>query len=177
MDQLNIPASVRDAIRDTIGRLPAETGGIFAVRNHRVEDFYFDVSAGTHSHYRPTEDWVNEIAGGWLQEGMDIGFLHSHRSGRDKLSPMDLNYADTLLRENPQLARVYMGIFCDGALQLYKITAPRSGRRHGTLEFCDLRFTDDKVILHQFRPEPPAWFQEAVREIISKLEEVTEETQ
>ena len=31
--------------------------------------------------------------------------------------------------------------------------------------------------VRQFRPEPPAWFQEAVREIISKLEEVTEETQ
>ena len=80
-DAFVIQKAVRMSIERTVGRLPAETGGLLGMQSGVICAYYFDETAcSTHNEYRPDietcERIINDI---WLPEDVHFcGFVHSH---------------------------------------------------------------------------------------------------
>ena len=68
-------------IKATIGRYPAETGGMLGMLNGYISDFYFDNTADvTFGQYSPDSDTCSRILNAeWFPKGIRLcGFIHSH---------------------------------------------------------------------------------------------------
>ena len=123
MDHLLLPKPVYHQIVKTIGSLPAETGGIFAIMGTSITDFYFDIEASTSQHcYTPNTERITEQVNRWLREdGKSLGgYIHSHPNSLTTLSCMDVRaaMANMLLNHLPVL---FMGIMCQNRLYFYKV--------------------------------------------------------
>lgn len=135
-EQLRIPADIYQQIMDTIGALPAESGGVFSLNGCTAAGFYFDPASGSGKRfYQPTSGRITGIVNGWLAAGQQFGgFIHSHRPFHTRLSPMDVVTAERTMAMNG-LKVLYMGIVCQGTLYFYRLTAV-PGEDHAALEAC-----------------------------------------
>ena len=170
-NKLYVPRKIYDAIMGTIGTVTMESGGILAVENDIVTDFYFDYEAGTgNRHFQPTAETVTRIASPWMQEGKLFGYIHSHRPGLTDLSPMDFYCAQVNLSCNKYLPSMYMVVVCDGLLYPYRVFPGWDGGKRVeryTVEIIEEEDTKTEV----FHLMVPQWFSDAVKEKIKKLEE------
>ena len=102
-------------LMDTVGRVPAESGGPLCGDRRRgiVKLFVSDESAGvSRSTYSPDTVWLNELLKTDLNpKGMFLqGFAHSHPSGSLRPSGGDRRYARDLLAAIPALDRLLLPI-------------------------------------------------------------------
>ena len=92
---------VWNEIRATIGRHPAETGGILGSGDggRTIDHFYFDRSAHTTgSTYKPDTAAINRVIREWNDQGVQfIGFIHSHPRGHTVPSSEDIRYAKRIM--------------------------------------------------------------------------------
>ncbi|WP_158279369.1 Mov34/MPN/PAD-1 family protein [Azospirillum humicireducens] len=101
---------VYEAIRNTIGRHPAEQGGMLlsATGDYTITDYVYDASAATTgAAYNPNTDFLNRALIG--RENQFCGIVHSHPPGFRRLSGQDERAAWSNLTSphNPQL-RAYL---------------------------------------------------------------------
>jgi hypothetical protein len=139
---LKIPHSIYEKIMATIGSHPAETGGVMAMEDDRITDFYFDYSAETGaSFYRPNLACVNAVVNKWLQEGLQLcGFIHSHRSPYTELSALDKVAAEMTMAKN-NLPSLFMGLVVEKQLYFFQLVH-RKGEKHSALKTCSLTLID-----------------------------------
>jgi len=114
-----VTLSVLGKIRDTIGRLPAERGGVLGGRSEDgiVSEFYFDREARRNTvTYTPDEKLLNRLfAEDWNPRGIRVlGFAHSHL-GLRRLSRGDLSYSQRILEAIPDLKRLLTPIVISAA--------------------------------------------------------------
>lgn len=92
---------VLNEICETIGRLPAETGGILGCRgaSRTIDHYYFDRFAHTTgSTYSPDTATFNNVIAKWNDSGVrSVGFVHSHPKGHIAPSAEDMGYAKKIM--------------------------------------------------------------------------------
>ena len=95
------------AIRETVGRRPAETGGMLGgdLRTGLVTHFHFDRAAACSAvAYSPDTATLNRLLDEWNAQGVRLlGFAHSHPPACDRPSAGDEVYAGRILAANPEL--------------------------------------------------------------------------
>lgn len=113
--QMVLPIKVWREIRDKVGSLPPESGGILGGSGSRVTRFFFDKDASvTCFTYEPSYQTLNRVIEEWALEDVEfLGILHSHPSCGGALSPSDVRYARDIMRENPELGYVDMLLYLD----------------------------------------------------------------
>jgi len=94
--------STFEAIAETIGQLPAETGGFLRSRQGVVDRFQFDtgaqVSAAT---FTPNVEGYARLAEAWLAGGGEcVGVVHSHPPGFVVPSAADCELVHAILTQN-----------------------------------------------------------------------------
>lgn len=141
MDQLQIPQHVYQAIIDTVGTSPVESGGVLAMRGCTVTDFYFDAQAGVGNRfYRPSSYQITKQVNQWAREGQAFGgFVHSHPAPYIHLSAMDIVAAEKTAAAN-QLPSVYMAILCENVLYFYKVIL-QEGKDHPAVQQCTVQIS------------------------------------
>jgi molybdopterin/thiamine biosynthesis adenylyltransferase/proteasome lid subunit RPN8/RPN11 len=112
---LRILRSALDDIRQTVGSLPPETGGMLGGSREIgvVTHFHFDRDASrTRSTYSPDHEKLNQIlAKEWNPRGIQLmGFVHSHPHGARFPSAGDEVYASRILAAVPDLDRLLLPI-------------------------------------------------------------------
>lgn len=149
--------AVYDEIRHTVGRLPAEQGGLLGGRNGMVTHFCFDRTAHrTGATYSPDHERLNRLLQeDWNLRGIRLqGFAHSHPRGIARPSGGDLVYARRILEHNPHLDRLLLPIVLTepdtGRFELFPFVALRNGEEVKVVEVpLDLR---DEQVLIPFSP-------------------------
>jgi len=145
---LTMTQAVYDQIRRTIGRQPAETGGLLGGRGGVVTHFHFDDTARrTRATYSPDHETLNRLLqDDWNLRGIRlVGFVHSHPPGINQPSGGDLTYAQEILRRNPHLDRLLLPIILSesdaGRFELFPFAAIRDENMVRVtplkLELCD----------------------------------------
>lgn len=79
-------------------RIP-ETGGILGIdENGIVTKFYYDSTGITSKlRYIPDVKKLNTVIENWTTEGVSfVGFVHTHPKGAEKLSELDIEYAEKI---------------------------------------------------------------------------------
>ncbi len=124
MQTVLINKDVIETIFRTVGTHPVESGGVLALQDNRIADFYFDGAAGCGERwYHPTVCDIETVVDKWVRSGYQFaGFLHSHPQGTITLSAMDIVAAEQTMISN-RMEQIYMGILCDGQLYFYLIVA------------------------------------------------------
>ena len=93
---ITIKSHILDEIRQTIGSLPAESGGILGSNDggRTITHYYFDRTATTTSGtYTPDTDAINKVIEGWEKNGIQfVGFIHSHPGHHSAPSSEDHRY-------------------------------------------------------------------------------------
>lgn len=133
------PAAMRDVritrrvfarIMDTVGRLPAETGGSLAMApDGTVCDFYFDVCARTSELcYTPSGGDLARVANlDWGPRGLHLcGIVHSHKK-RSPPSKRDILSARSLMNANG-MELFLLPIVAEGEMTVYCLAAEGSLR-------------------------------------------------
>lgn len=113
--RLKMTRSVYEAIRRTVGRLPAETGGALGGRyeDEVITAFRFDAEARrTGATYSPNTAFLNRLfKEDWNPRGIRLlSFVHSHPAGCRYVSHGDRVYAARILAAIPELKRLYLPI-------------------------------------------------------------------
>jgi proteasome lid subunit RPN8/RPN11 len=102
--------AVFESIRETIGKLPPESGGMICgnPKNDSITYFYFDGKAECSSAgYSPDTITLNKLLIRLNDEGLKLkGFVHSHPRGCDSPSSGDKFYARKFFAANPDLQRL-----------------------------------------------------------------------
>lgn len=127
--------AVFEAIRETIGKLPPESGGMLCgnPKNDSITYFYFDRKAECSSAgYSPDTTTLNNLLKKLNDEGLRLkGFVHSHPIGFDSPSGGDLFYADKFFAAIPDLSRLVIpivdSIATDRPFQMRVFVATRKG--------------------------------------------------
>lgn len=126
--KITITKQVCDKICGTIGRHPAETGGILGSSDggRTIDHYYFDASAITTSGtYTPDLAAVNRIIADWNAGGVEfVGPVHSHPYGSTAPSRGDILYAKEIIKVMDVGGRLIMPIVNvssppDGRIELY----------------------------------------------------------
>ena len=99
---MRITKDVLHAIKGTIGKRPAEQGGILGSSDggETIDHYYFDEHAGTSAGtYSPNTEYINRVVlPGWEERGISpVGFVHSHPRGVRHPSQGDKEYAAPLM--------------------------------------------------------------------------------
>ena len=104
---ITIGHGVFQAIRDTIGKLPPESGGMLGgcFDSGLVSIFYFDaLGKTTGSTYSPDTNTLNEVLEVWNQRGLrSMAYPHSHPHACPNPSRGDEIYAAKILAANESL--------------------------------------------------------------------------
>jgi|GEM_PF-6538651 len=115
---LSIYQSELFAIKSTIGRLPAETGGMLLgdPKRHLVTKFVFDQGSNQTRNacaYNGDIEFLNNELEKGREEGLDlVGFIHSHPYGSSHLSGEygDIGYLKNIFSAMPELEYLYSPI-------------------------------------------------------------------
>ena len=114
---------VVEAIKNSIGRHPAERGGMLGTNTHdnRITHFEPDTLARcTPGAYDPDLPSMNAVISQWKKQKIRFcGFVHSHPAGVRQLSAPDEWYSGELLTAFPKLERLFLPIV---------MTIPDTGR-------------------------------------------------
>ena len=97
---LHITDEVANQIENTIGSLPAETGGFLGTSDGKnIDHFYFDHTAETSAvTYTPNVVAVNRKLKEWSEDGVRlVGNIHSHPEGYTRPSRADIKYAQRIM--------------------------------------------------------------------------------
>lgn len=97
---LHITDEVANQIENTIGSLPAETGGFLGTSDDKnIDHFYFDHTAETSAvTYTPNVAAVNRKLREWSEAGVRlVGNIHSHPEGHTRPSSADIKYAQRIM--------------------------------------------------------------------------------
>ena len=139
MDHIQVPQQVYQAILGTIGANPIESGGVLAMKENTITDFYFDIHAGVGSRfYRPSAHLITKQVNTWIAEQKQFaGFIHSHPAPYVGLSAMDIVAAEKTMAAN-QMQTIYMAILCEKSLYFYKII-PQEGKDHPAVQHCTVQ--------------------------------------
>ncbi len=126
-------------LKDTVGRFPAETGGILlgSITDFNVQEFIFDHNGKTSSSaYDPDIDFLNKELKQARKRGLEfLGFIHSHPYGVSRLSADqgngigDLGYIKVIFDAFPELDRLLVPIVFsshDGEFDIFPYVAFRS---------------------------------------------------
>jgi len=113
--RLKMTRAVYEAIRQTVGRLPAETGGALGGRyeDEIITAFQFDAEARrTGATYSPNTAFLNRLfQEDWNPRGIRLlSFVHSHPPGCKYISHGDRVYAARILAAIPELKQLYLPI-------------------------------------------------------------------
>lgn len=138
---LCLTQTVLRGIQESIGRMPAEQGGILGgSREDGIVRYYqFDRSARrTRVAYSPDTEFLNQLlTDEWNPQDIYLlGFVHSHPPSLKEPSEGDLAYARRILECNPELPRLLLPIV---------VTEPDSGR-FAVFPFAAVRDRDRVVI-------------------------------
>ena len=98
---LHITDEVANQIENTIGSLPAETGGFLGTSDGKnIDHFYFDHTAETSAvTYTPNVVAVNRKLKEWSEAGVRlVGNIHSHPEGYTRPSRADIKYAQRIMK-------------------------------------------------------------------------------
>lgn len=120
MDTIRISDRVIDAIRKNL-RVP-ETGGILGIDEKRLVTKFYNDSTGitTKSRYIPDVQSLNAVIQNWAEVGIAfIGFVHTHRKGEEKLSPLDLEYA-AKIKAQCSLSEILMLLYIPAEDKFFK---------------------------------------------------------
>ena len=111
---LRLPADVFQAIHDTVGTTPPETGGMLGGDRAQgtATRFVLDATGRrTSVSYSPDHGRLNQLLADWNDDGTRlIGFCHSHPRGATAPSGGDREYAGRILRAIPSLERLFVPI-------------------------------------------------------------------
>src|SRR6185369_9632315 len=138
LEPLRVSRDVLESIRQTVGRLAPETGGMLGGnrKESRITHFRFDeLAQHTRSTYSPSCDILNRVlADDWNPNGIDLlGFVHSHPCSIRRPSSGDEHYAEKILRAIPGLDRLVLPIVMsesdNGHFELLPFIAVRNRRR------------------------------------------------
>jgi len=102
MLRIEMTGEVFESIKDTIGAVKAETGGILGMKDGKICKFFFD-NEGDCSHitYSPNIERINKELEGWTDEDVVyMGAIHSHPGGIIRPSMPDVKYVEQILRHN-----------------------------------------------------------------------------
>ena len=121
------PQVLRD-IATTVGRHPAETGGILLgpIGINGISRFVFDATASaTTVTYSPDADALSALCEREAEQGYELkGFVHSH-PGSARPSSGDMAYVQRFFEVNPSMTRFHMPILPHVPLRRWSLsTAP-----------------------------------------------------
>ena len=126
--KLNFTKEVHDQVRQTIGKFPAETGGILGSSDGgiTIDHFYFDFTARTtEGTYTPNTAELNRVIAMWNAKGVELcGFIHSHPKGCTAPSVADSRYAKDIMNALGIQGKFFMPIVqvnnpADGQIKIY----------------------------------------------------------
>lgn len=120
MDTIRISDRVIDAIRENL-RVP-ETGGILGIDEKRLVTKFYNDSTGITRKFRyiPDVQSLNAVIQNWAEVGIAfIGFVHTHRKGEEKLSPLDLEYA-AKIKAQCSLSEILMLLYIPAEDKFFK---------------------------------------------------------
>ena len=141
--QLTLSPQVDRAIFDSVGKFPAETGGLLGGdrQNYAVEHFHFDTKAQRSTvTYSPNTETLNKLlSSDWDLRGIEVlGFIHSHPSSVIRPSTGDLIYARRILSALPNMPYMLMPIVQPGiGNQNYRVHAYAVSRAEDSFEGHD----------------------------------------
>ena len=94
--------STYNNIKNTIGSIPPENGGIIGIKDGIVCAFFYDSFAdNSENEYHPCVYKLNEIIDEWSQLGISFcGIIHSHHNDAELLSRKDIVFARRILALN-----------------------------------------------------------------------------
>lgn len=102
MEMLTMTQNVLDQIKNTIGGMAPEHGGILGANEDGViTHFYFDATGrSTEASYEPDVTAINTIlAARWIPQGIHLaGIVHSHAAGNAAPSCGDISYGMRILQ-------------------------------------------------------------------------------
>ena len=132
---LRLIAEVYDQIKDTVGALPAEHGGMLGgeLSSGTISHFAFDNSANRSSAtYSPDHEAINKVLKqDWNPADIRLlGFVHSHPAGSRRPSHGDEIYAERILDYNQDQEFLWLPIVISeadtGKFELLPFVAERS---------------------------------------------------
>ena len=102
-DRIEMTSEVFNQIKHTIGKKPAETGGILGMSGEKIDHFFYDrlPDGATSVTYTPNCDAINAVLKRWTRkDAVYMGAIHSHPKGYNRPSYADEQYARRLLDNN-----------------------------------------------------------------------------
>ena len=93
---------IYDQIKNTIGKLKPEQGGVLGGKNNVITDFFHDMRLFPELNiYKPNIEVINSELIKWQKNNVGfIGVIHSHPDGNLLLSYADKIYAQKLMKSN-----------------------------------------------------------------------------
>ena len=151
---LTLTREVVEAIRQTVGHRPAETGGALGgvYEDGVVTEYVFDAEARrTGATYSPNSGFLNRLfkedwnlRGVWL-----LGFIHSHPRRFRQPSVGDEEYATRILAAIPDMPHLLLPLVMSagdgGAFEILPFVAYRDGRGGVRVERAGLRIVEPTV--------------------------------
>lgn len=137
-DGLIMTEKVYQQICDTIGRHPAETGGLLGSSDGvRIDHYYFDVTANcTGGTYTMDYHALNNVIHRWNDVDINvIGFIHSHPFGYNKPSAGDEETASHIIDLLDVGGKLFTPIVqvsprLDGTIEIYPYTIENTVNVH-----------------------------------------------
>lgn len=139
---MRFAAGIIESIKDSIGSMPAESGGaLFGYRRDFVvrKFIYDDVGKTTGGTYEPGIEFLNEQLRIAREEGYDfLGFIHSHPPSFRKLSGVisesigtgDLGYIKKIFKAMPSLEKILMPLVVSGSDSEFEIIPYIANRKN-----------------------------------------------
>lgn len=102
---MQIKREVYERIIASLSSSNHETGGILAIKNEVICDFFFDEGKNSSPYYyEPNTQILDDIIEKWENEGLTFGgIIHSHLKGNGLLSANDLKYVKLVREAMPEL--------------------------------------------------------------------------
>ena len=124
MCEMRITKEVLKQIKETVGRLQPEHGGILgATTDGTISEYYFDADGtSTPTGYVPNVSMINNVlTNDWMPRGiLMVGIVHSHANGVNTPSCVDVGYGIRILQALDTVDKFYLPIVTveDGMFQM-----------------------------------------------------------
>ena len=121
---MRITKEVLKQIKETVGRLQPEHGGILgATTDGTISEYYFDADGtSTPTGYVPNVSMINDVlTNDWMPRGiLMVGIVHSHANGVNTPSCVDVGYGIRILQALDTVDKFYLPIVTveDGMFQM-----------------------------------------------------------